>query len=73
MNLIIITSILNPINKPLDYCNKRTIYSIEERYQQTIITINSIKEKIPNYFMVPPSAWPKCSGRAHKWSGRGVA
>ena len=52
MNLVIITSLLNPIDKPLSYTNIRTIYSVEERYEQTLITIQSVKEQIPNSHIV---------------------
>jgi len=52
MILILITSLLNPINKPLSYTNIRTIYNIEERFQQTLKTIQSVKSKIPNYYIV---------------------
>ena len=46
--LVIITSIINPIKEPLSYTNVRTIYSSEERFEQVLKTINSVKEKIPN-------------------------
>lgn len=52
MILILITSLLNPINKPLSYTNVRSIYNIEERFQQTLKTIQSVKSKIPNYYII---------------------
>lgn len=52
MILILITSLLNPINKPLSYTKVRSIYSIEDRFQQTLKTINSVKSKIPNYYII---------------------
>lgn len=42
MKNIIITSVINPPNTPLDYTNTRSVFSAEEREQQTINTINSI-------------------------------
>jgi len=52
MKLILITSLLNPVNKPLSYINTRTIYNIEERFQQTLITIQTVKKYIPDYYIV---------------------
>jgi mannosyltransferase OCH1-like enzyme len=45
---IIITSVLNYVNKPLSYFDIRSIFSLEERYNQTLETINSIKTYMPN-------------------------
>lgn len=42
-NLIIITSVINISDNPLDYTNVRSIYSTRERYEQTIKTIESCK------------------------------
>ena len=47
-NLVLITSVIKTPNKPLSYISNRSIHSHEERYQQTIKTIHSIREKIPN-------------------------
>jgi hypothetical protein len=47
-NLILITSVINTPNKPLSYSNVRSVFTREERYEQTKKTINSIKEKIPD-------------------------
>ena len=47
-NLVLITSIIKTPNTPLSYTNKRSIYSHEERYEQTKKTIQSVREKIPN-------------------------
>ena len=52
MNLVVITSCLNPIKKKLSYTNVRSIYSIEERYLQTMNTINTINKNIPNPYIV---------------------
>ena len=43
----IITSVINPV--PTDYNTyiKRTIYSADQRFEQTLETIQSIREKIP--------------------------
>ena len=47
-NLVLITSVINTPNKPLSYSNVRSVFTREERYEQTKKTINSIKEKIPD-------------------------
>lgn len=48
-NLVLITSVINTPNNPLSYSNIRSIYTPQERFNQTKNTINSIKTKIPNY------------------------
>jgi hypothetical protein len=48
-NLVLITSVVNTPNKPLSYSNVRSVFSREERFEQTKKTIQSVKEKIPNY------------------------
>jgi hypothetical protein len=52
-NLIIITSkiIVNEKIK-FNYCDKKSIYSLEERYKQTQNTIISIKKYIPNSYII---------------------
>jgi len=47
-NLILITSIINTPDIPLSYSNIRSYYTNEERFQQTVNTIKTIKDKIPN-------------------------
>jgi hypothetical protein len=43
-NCIIITSIIDPTDYPLWYCRVRSVYSKEERFVQTIETIQSIRK-----------------------------
>ena len=45
-NIIIITSVLNISNNPLSYYHKRSVFTIEERFEQTLKSIKSIKEKM---------------------------
>ena len=45
-NIIIITSVLNITNNPLSYYHKRSVFTIEERFEQTLKSIKSIKEKM---------------------------
>ena len=47
-NIIIITSVINIIDSELSYYYKRSVFSVEERYKQTLKSIISIKNKIPN-------------------------
>lgn len=46
-NLVLITSIIKTPNIPLSYA-VRSIYTHQERFEQTKHTIKSIREKIPN-------------------------
>lgn len=41
---IIITSIIEPTDNPLWYCKVRSVYSKEERFNQTVETIQSIRK-----------------------------
>ena len=45
-NIIIITSVLNITNNPLSYYHKRSVFTIEERFEQTLKSIKSIKDKL---------------------------
>jgi len=47
MNLVIITSVINISRNPLDYAKIRSVYSVQERYEQTIKTLQSLSA-IPN-------------------------
>lgn len=47
-NLVLITSVINTPNKPLSYISNRSIYTKDERFEQTKKTILSIKDKIPD-------------------------
>lgn len=42
MNLVIITSVIKTSSNPLDYTSTRSIYSHQERYDQTIKTLQSL-------------------------------
>jgi len=47
-NIVIITSVINCIDKPLSYYPKRSIFNINDRYKQTLKSIDSIKKNIKN-------------------------
>lgn len=47
-NLVLITSVICTTNNPLSYTNTRSVYSHEERFEQTTKTIETIRTKIPN-------------------------
>lgn len=42
MNLVIITSVINISSNPLDYTKTRSVYSAQERYEQTLKTLQSL-------------------------------
>jgi hypothetical protein len=51
-NLVLITSKIIVSESPLIYIDKRSSYTREERFQQTIETIKSIRQYIPNSYIV---------------------
>jgi hypothetical protein len=51
-NIVLITSKINKIIKSYTYSNIRCIYTTEECYEQTINTINSIRQFIPNSYII---------------------
>ncbi|MFH1454836.1 MAG: hypothetical protein ABIF22_00715 [bacterium] len=46
-NLCIVTSVINISSNPLSYTQKRSVFTAQERFEQTIKTIESLR-KIPN-------------------------
>lgn len=42
MNLVIVTSVINISSNPLDYTKTRSVYSAQERYDQTLKTLQSL-------------------------------
>jgi hypothetical protein len=52
MNLVIIPSVLRCIDKDLSYTKIRSVYNVAERYEQIVKTIHSVREKIPNAYIV---------------------
>jgi hypothetical protein len=52
MNVFCITSTINVSNNPWSYINIRTIWSAEERLNQTISQIKSIRKYCPNSFII---------------------
>jgi hypothetical protein len=47
-DLFMITSVINTGNTPWSYSAVRSAFSIEERFQQTLHTIQSIRDKVPS-------------------------
>jgi hypothetical protein len=47
-NIVLITSIINIENTPLSYSKIRSVYNKEQRYEQTLKTIESIRKNIPD-------------------------
>ena len=51
-NLVIVSSVLNIINSELSYYHVRSMFSLKERFNQTLKTIQSIRKKIHNSFIL---------------------
>jgi hypothetical protein len=51
-NLVLITSKIYVSDKEFTYISTRSIYSSEERFNQTIETIDSIRKYIPNSYII---------------------
>ena len=47
-NLVLITSVINTPNTPLSYTNTRSVFSRQDRFEQTKKTIKSVREKLSN-------------------------
>jgi hypothetical protein len=52
LNLFVIPSVIYTINRPLSYYPIRTVFSPEQRFEQTIFQIESIREKVPHSYIV---------------------
>ena len=52
MNVVLIPSIINTPNLPLSYSAVRSVYSRNERFEQLKKTIQTVKNKIPNLFII---------------------
>jgi hypothetical protein len=48
MNIIFVTSTINISNKPWNFTQTRSVYTHKERFEQTITTLSTIKEKMQN-------------------------
>lgn len=51
-NIVIITSKIVVSKLNFSYCKNRSIYNVEERFSQTLETINSVKKYIPDYYII---------------------
>ncbi|ARF12501.1 hypothetical protein Klosneuvirus_6_63 [Klosneuvirus KNV1] len=52
MNVVMIVSVISTVEKCLSYYPIRSVYTPEERYQQTLKTIDSIKKHIPDAYII---------------------
>lgn len=52
INLVMVTSVIHTANKPLTYSSVRSVFTPEDRINQTLNTFKTIREKIPNSFIV---------------------
>ena len=46
LNIVLITSVICTPNSPLTYTYTRSVFTHEERFRQTINTIENIKKKL---------------------------
>lgn len=51
-NLFVIPSVINPVQTPLSYYHMRSVFTAEQRYLQTLAQIASIRDKVPNGYIV---------------------
>ena len=51
-NIVFITSKIHVSNVEFSYINKRSIYTPEQRFKQTLNTIQTVKKYIPNCFII---------------------
>ena len=47
-SFVLITSVINTPNTPLSYTNTRSVFSRQDRFEQTKKTIKSVREKLSN-------------------------
>lgn len=52
MNVVIITSVCNIPNLPFTYSKTRSVFTHKQRYEQLKKTIQSIKQHIPNFYII---------------------
>jgi hypothetical protein len=57
-NVCIVTSALVPSKAPLSYTKVRSAFTVEERFEQTKLTIESIRDYLPNSYIVLLDATP---------------
>ena len=62
---IIITSIVEITNAPFSYSNVRSVYSHEERFNQTIETIESIRKYLPDVDIILVECSPESDYMTH--------
>jgi len=66
-NLVVITSKIQVSKEPFSYIGHRTIFTTEERFAQTKITIESIHRYIPNAFIVLVDNSDNLSNEITQW------
>jgi len=73
-NLILVTSVINTPNIPLSYSNIRSVFSRQDRFEQTKKTIQSVKQKLPNnkIMIVECSDFNEEENRLFEWAPREV-
>jgi len=59
---VIVTSVVETSDKPLNYCNRRSNYTHKQRFEQTLETIDSVRKYMPSTDIIlvecsPPSKY----------------
>lgn len=52
MEVVVITSVINTSNNPLNYSSVRSVFTSEERFNQTLFGIESVRKRIQNAYIV---------------------
>ena len=60
-NCVIVTSVICPDSAPLSYSTTRSIYTPEQRYQQTVETIHSVRAYLPGADVCLVECSPPCA------------
>ena len=52
INMVVISSAIHTSSNPLSYSATRSVFTHQQRFEQSVGTVNSVREHIPNAFIV---------------------
>jgi len=52
MDVVLITSVINTSNNPLNYSSVRSVFTPDERFNQTLVGIESVRKRMQGSFIV---------------------
>ena len=52
MEVVVIISVINTSNNPLNYSSVRSVFTPEERFNQTLFVIDSVRKRMQNAYIV---------------------